>query len=98
MRPAITVMAAVVTLLLNTTPALAYPPPGQVAGDTVVHDPTMIRTPFGYVLYSTHGHLEARTSADGVTFTRARRRVRHAARLVEHVLGRERPLGPRHLP
>ncbi|MFC5815160.1 MULTISPECIES: arabinan endo-1,5-alpha-L-arabinosidase [Nonomuraea] len=71
MRPAITVMAAVVTLLLNTTPALAYPPPGQVAGDTVVHDPTMIRTPFGYVLYSTHGHLEARTSADGVTFTRA---------------------------
>ncbi|TDD35680.1 hypothetical protein E1286_39270 [Nonomuraea terrae] len=31
----------------------------------------MIRTPCGYVLHSTHGHLEARTSADRVHFTRA---------------------------
>lgn len=52
--------------------ALAYPNPGLVTGDVVVHDPTMIRTSSGgYVVYSTHGYLEARTSTDRITFTRA---------------------------
>jgi arabinan endo-1,5-alpha-L-arabinosidase len=51
--------------------AFAYPNPGRVTGDVVVHDPTMIRTSSGYVLYSTHGYLEARTSTDRINFTRA---------------------------
>ncbi|TMR32170.1 arabinan endo-1,5-alpha-L-arabinosidase [Nonomuraea zeae] len=51
--------------------SLAYPDPGRVTGDVVVHDPTMIRTSSGYVVYSTHGYLEARTSTDRINFTRA---------------------------
>ncbi|GAA3816316.1 arabinan endo-1,5-alpha-L-arabinosidase [Sphaerisporangium flaviroseum] len=61
--------------LLGAVPATAagHPRPGPlpVAGDVVVHDPTMIRTASGYVVYSTHGRLEARTSPDMVHFTRA---------------------------
>ncbi|WP_354533032.1 arabinan endo-1,5-alpha-L-arabinosidase, partial [Nonomuraea sp. KC401] len=61
--------SAALALLAST--AFAYPGPGHVTGDVVVHDPTMIRTSTGYVLYSTHGYLEARTSADRVAFSRA---------------------------
>ncbi|WP_336205253.1 arabinan endo-1,5-alpha-L-arabinosidase [Nonomuraea sp. LPB2021202275-12-8] len=70
-RSTLTVLVSALSVLLVSGPALAYPPPDQVSGDTVVHDPTMIRTPAGYVLYSTHGLLEARTSTDRTTFTRA---------------------------
>lgn len=70
-RAVLAILAAAATLLLTAVPALAYPPPGRVTGDTVVHDPTMIRTSGGYLLYSTHGYLEARTSTDRVHFTRA---------------------------
>ncbi|XHM96088.1 arabinan endo-1,5-alpha-L-arabinosidase [Peterkaempfera sp. SMS 1(5)a] len=53
-------------------PAAAYPDPGYVTGDITVHDPSMVRTTSGqYVLYSTHNGLEARTSSDRITFTRA---------------------------
>ncbi|MEU9984636.1 arabinan endo-1,5-alpha-L-arabinosidase [Streptomyces sp. NPDC050856] len=51
--------------------ASAYPGPGRVTGDVVVHDPTMLRAPDGrYLLHSTHGYLESRTSTDRVAFSR----------------------------
>ncbi|MDR7304134.1 arabinan endo-1,5-alpha-L-arabinosidase [Haloactinomyces albus] len=53
-------------------PAVAdYPGPGYVTGDVAAHDPSMIRTPDEYVLYSTHNRVEARTSPDRIDFTRA---------------------------
>ncbi|MFI7020042.1 arabinan endo-1,5-alpha-L-arabinosidase [Streptomyces sp. NPDC050164] len=55
----------------STSSASAYPGPGRVTGDVVVHDPTMLRAPNGrYLLHSTHGYLEFRTSTDRVAFSR----------------------------
>ncbi|MGW0735708.1 arabinan endo-1,5-alpha-L-arabinosidase [Streptomyces sp. NPDC002851] len=51
--------------------ASAYPNPGQVTGDIVVHDPTMVRTAAGkYLLYSTGDGLQLRTSTDRTAFGR----------------------------
>ncbi|MEV6552026.1 arabinan endo-1,5-alpha-L-arabinosidase [Streptomyces sp. NPDC051597] len=51
--------------------AAAYPVPGRVTGDVVVHDPTMLRAPDGrYLLQSSHGYLESRTSTDRIAFGR----------------------------
>ncbi|WP_438452607.1 arabinan endo-1,5-alpha-L-arabinosidase [Streptomyces asiaticus] len=59
-------------LALLPTSASAYPNPGRVTGDTVVHDPSMVRAADGtYLLYSTHGGLEARTSTDRIAFSRS---------------------------
>ncbi|MCP2164203.1 arabinan endo-1,5-alpha-L-arabinosidase [Goodfellowiella coeruleoviolacea] len=66
--------AAGLALLLCTTatPAhAAYPGPGLVTGDVAAHDPSMIRTSSGYVLYSTHDRVEARTSTDRIAFARS---------------------------
>jgi arabinan endo-1,5-alpha-L-arabinosidase len=53
-----------------SAPAAAEPLP--VTGDTVVHDPAAIRLKDGtYVVYSTHGGIEARTSRDGRHWERA---------------------------
>ncbi|MET9438475.1 arabinan endo-1,5-alpha-L-arabinosidase [Streptomyces sp. NPDC006551] len=65
--------ATVLACLAPTAVAAPAPPPGAghpdplpVTGDTVVHDPSAIRLKDGtYVVYSTHGGLEARTSRDG---------------------------------
>ncbi|MFF8382139.1 arabinan endo-1,5-alpha-L-arabinosidase [Streptomyces kanasensis] len=58
-------------LALVPSSASAYPGPGRVTGDVVVHDPTMFRAPDGrYLLHSTHGYLEFRTSTDRVAFSR----------------------------
>ena len=51
--------------------APAVPAPGLVTGDVTVHDPSMVRTPGGYLLLSTHNGIEARTSADRIGFRRA---------------------------
>ncbi|WP_435884519.1 arabinan endo-1,5-alpha-L-arabinosidase [Streptomyces toxytricini] len=60
-----------VMLALMPSAASAYPGPGRVTGDVVVHDPTMLRGPDGrYLLLSTHGYLEYRTSTDRVAFSR----------------------------
>lgn len=49
--------------------ALAYPAPGHVTGDIVVHDPTMVRRSDGtYLLYATGGGLAMRSSTDRVAF------------------------------
>lgn len=57
--------------LLPASASAAYPAPGVVTGDVVVHDPSMVRTPEGeYLLYSTHGGLEARASDDRTAFER----------------------------
>src|SRR5262245_54495346 len=68
-----TVLAAVpAALLLALVPgtASAYPNPGAVTGDVVVHDPTMVRTSAGrYLLYSTGGGLGYKTSTDRIAFT-----------------------------
>ncbi|MGP3982413.1 arabinan endo-1,5-alpha-L-arabinosidase [Streptomyces sp. KR80] len=69
-----TLLALPAALLLALMPAgaAAYPNPGHVTGDIVVHDPTMIRASDGqYLLYSTHGYIEARMSTDRITFRRA---------------------------
>ena len=50
--------------------AAAPPGPGLVTGDVTVHDPSMIRTPAGYLLTSTHDAIAARTSPDRIRFTR----------------------------
>ncbi|MET9494338.1 arabinan endo-1,5-alpha-L-arabinosidase [Streptomyces sp. NPDC006552] len=57
-------------LALVPSTASAYPNPGRVTGSTVVHDPTMIRTPAGqYLLYATGGGLGFRTSGDRIAFS-----------------------------
>lgn len=57
-----------------TAPAASagHPDPRPVTGDTEVHDPSAVRLKDGtYVVYSTHGGIEARTSRDGRTWQRA---------------------------
>lgn len=61
--------AAVLTTALVT--AAVFPAPGRVTGDLGSHDPSMIRTSSGYVVYSTHNRIEARTSPDRIAFSRA---------------------------
>jgi arabinan endo-1,5-alpha-L-arabinosidase len=54
------------------TAASAYPNPGRVTGDTVVHDPTMVRGQDGqYLLYSTGDGIQLRTSTDRIAFGRS---------------------------
>ncbi|MEU0275450.1 arabinan endo-1,5-alpha-L-arabinosidase [Streptomyces sp. NPDC006307] len=63
-------LAALLALVPQT--ASAYPAPGHVTGDIVVHDPSMLRDPSGrYLLHSTGEGLQVRTSADRITFGRA---------------------------
>ncbi|AUS80365.1 arabinan endo-1,5-alpha-L-arabinosidase [Actinoalloteichus sp. AHMU CJ021] len=47
-----------------------YPLPGLVRGDVLVHDPSMVRTPEGYLLYSTHNGIEVRSSSNRIDFDR----------------------------
>lgn len=71
-RSSLLALPAAVLLALMPSTASAYPGPGKVTGDVVVHDPTMLRASDGrYLLYSTHGYLEARTSTDRVAFSRS---------------------------
>ncbi|KAF4410825.1 MULTISPECIES: arabinan endo-1,5-alpha-L-arabinosidase [Streptomyces] len=73
-RAALPALPAALLLALAppSSASAAYPDPGRVTGDVVVHDPSMVRTEDGrYVLYSTHGGLEARVSTDRTHFTRA---------------------------
>jgi arabinan endo-1,5-alpha-L-arabinosidase len=52
--------------------AAAYPNPGRVTGDVLVHDPSMVRGSDGvYYLFSTGDGIQIRTSTDRVNFTRA---------------------------
>jgi arabinan endo-1,5-alpha-L-arabinosidase len=44
--------------------------PMPVSGNVASHDPSMIRTPSGYVLFSTHNGVQTRTSPDRSQFTR----------------------------
>ena len=72
LRAAAVLTAALVVLAPGSAHATAYPDPRGISGDTVVHDPTMIRLKDGsYVTYSTHGRIEARLSKDGRHFERA---------------------------
>jgi arabinan endo-1,5-alpha-L-arabinosidase len=48
----------------------SFPDPDPVSGNIASHDPSMIRTPSGYVLFSTHNGVETRTSPNRVQFTR----------------------------
>ncbi|RNG25961.1 arabinan endo-1,5-alpha-L-arabinosidase [Streptomyces botrytidirepellens] len=65
-------LPAALLLALLPASASAYPNPGRVTGDITVHDPTMLRAADGtYLLYSTHGGLEARTSTDRIAFSRS---------------------------
>ncbi|MFE9396575.1 arabinan endo-1,5-alpha-L-arabinosidase [Streptomyces flavidovirens] len=74
-RKRLTVAALAAAFLLlapSTATAADYPAPQPVTGDTVIHDPTMIRLRDGsYVAYSTHGRLEARVSKDRKHWERA---------------------------
>jgi arabinan endo-1,5-alpha-L-arabinosidase len=52
------------------TAATAYPNPGVVTGDTSVHDPSMVRAADGsYLLFSTGGGIQIRTSTNRINFT-----------------------------
>jgi arabinan endo-1,5-alpha-L-arabinosidase len=62
---------AVALVLLPQSASAAYPRPARVTGDISVHDPTMLRTSSGYIVYSSHNGLQARTSTDRIAFTRA---------------------------
>ncbi|SDQ35142.1 arabinan endo-1,5-alpha-L-arabinosidase [Thermostaphylospora chromogena] len=69
-------LSCVLASSLAAAPASAAPRrPGDgplpVTGDVVVHDPTMIRARGDYLVYSTHGLIEARVSRDMKHFTRA---------------------------
>src|SRR5690606_21787488 len=69
-------LSCVLASSLAAAPASAAPRrPGDgplpVTGDVVVHDPTMIRARGDYIVYSTHGLIEARVSRDMKHFTRA---------------------------
>ncbi|WP_405378793.1 MULTISPECIES: arabinan endo-1,5-alpha-L-arabinosidase [Streptomyces] len=58
-------------LLWQPTASAAYPPPGLVTGDIGIHDPSMVRTDQGYVVYGSNDLLEARISPDRTAFTDA---------------------------
>nr|WP_241266163.1 arabinan endo-1,5-alpha-L-arabinosidase [Streptomyces boncukensis] len=64
-------MALALWATLTPGSAAAYPEPGRVTGDTGIHDPTMVRTDSGYVLYGSNSLLEARTSPDRTAFSDA---------------------------
>lgn len=70
-RSSFLALPAAVMLALTPSSASAYPGPGRVTGDVAVHDPTMLRRADGrYLLYSTHGLPESRTSTDRIAFSR----------------------------
>ncbi|WP_419995926.1 arabinan endo-1,5-alpha-L-arabinosidase [Streptomyces boninensis] len=63
--------AAAAFVLVPGSAQAAYPGPGVVTGDVVVHDPSMVKTAAGkYLLYSTHGLVEGRSSSDRTAFKR----------------------------
>ncbi|GAB3674653.1 arabinan endo-1,5-alpha-L-arabinosidase [Streptomyces sparsus] len=67
---AVALAAALLALVPHT--AAAYPGPGHVTGDIVVHDPAMLRDSSGrYLLASTGGGINLRTSTDRTAFTRS---------------------------
>lgn len=69
-RTALLAVPAALLLALVPSSASAYPNPGTVTGDVVVHDPTMIRTSVGrYLLYATGGGVAYKTSTDRISFT-----------------------------
>lgn len=71
-RRILAVLPAALLLALVPGSASAYPNPGTVTGDIVVHDPSMVRTSSGqYLLYSTGDNLQLRTSTDRTAFGRS---------------------------
>lgn len=62
---------AVALLLWPASASAAYPAPGVVTGATGIHDPSMIRTDEGYVLYGSNELIDAATSADRTEFADA---------------------------
>ncbi len=72
LRRTLAVLPTAFVLALLPGTASAYPNPGTVTGDVVVHDPTMVRTSSGqYLLYSTGEGLQLRTSTDRTAFGRS---------------------------
>ncbi|WP_371590778.1 MULTISPECIES: arabinan endo-1,5-alpha-L-arabinosidase [unclassified Streptomyces] len=71
--PVLAVSAAVMAAyaLVPASAQAAYPGSGVLTGDVSVHDPSMVKTSSGYVVYSTHNGVEARTSTDRTAFKRA---------------------------
>jgi arabinan endo-1,5-alpha-L-arabinosidase len=68
-------VALAVTLTLVGAPvasAATYPNPGQVTGDTLVHDPTIVRSAGGtYILVATGNNLPIKTSTNRISFRNA---------------------------
>ncbi|WP_425086177.1 arabinan endo-1,5-alpha-L-arabinosidase [Streptomyces hainanensis] len=64
-------LVAAAMLLLTPGSAVAYPNPGLVTGAVGIHDPSMIRTSSGYVLYGSNNRLDARSSSDRIAFANA---------------------------
>lgn len=67
---ALVALPAAALLALLPTSASAYPNPGVVSGDIVVHDPSAVRSTSGeYLLYSTGNRIQARSSSDRIAFS-----------------------------
>ncbi|MEB3368925.1 arabinan endo-1,5-alpha-L-arabinosidase [Saccharopolyspora mangrovi] len=73
MRPPPLVLLTTVIAFASATPASAadYPMPGVVTGDLAAHDPSLLKSGAGYLLYSTHDRIEMRSSGDRTQFDRA---------------------------
>lgn len=67
---ALSAVVVTASIAVPSPASAAYPNPGTVTGDVAAHDPTMIKLSTGYVAYSTHNGLEARTSTDRTAFKR----------------------------
>jgi arabinan endo-1,5-alpha-L-arabinosidase len=71
-RALVVATTAIATFLSMTGVAAAYPNPGTVAGDVIVHDPSMIRTSSGtYYVFSTGTGLPMITSTDRTNYSAA---------------------------
>ena len=58
-------------LLATSLVSAAYPNPGPVAGDVLVHDPSMIKVGGTYFLYATAPGISIKTSTDRINFRSA---------------------------
>ncbi|GAA2806289.1 arabinan endo-1,5-alpha-L-arabinosidase [Saccharopolyspora taberi] len=72
MRTHLLFLLTTLTVTGTAVPASAadYPGPGVVTGDLASHDPSMVRTDAGYLLFATHDRVETRTSPDRIRFDR----------------------------
>src|SRR6185312_7152659 len=72
-RSLVLATVTVVAITASASPALAaYPNPGVVTGDVLVHDPAVVRGPTGtYLVAHTGDGIGLKTSSDRIAFRNA---------------------------